>query len=157
MNTVVSNGQLSEMGLQPMERQMPSGLARPIKGRTGKILGEVQHFTANMSAKALKEQLKAQNPKLSGKALAVKVNEVLRGEVDVRQQLGMAWLTMAFQNGWTADVGILRKNRGGLNLVRVDAAREKSESEKRSEAMAVLGLSEADFEVLKQLTAGTGN
>lgn len=159
---MITNSELNSMGLATVNdtraAQLPAAL--PIKGRTGKQLGTVQYFTGSMSANALKEQLKAQNPKLSGKELAKKVNEVLKGEVDLRQQLGQAWLTAAFQAGWTCDAGILRKNRGGLNLVRVErdpVAVEKSPEEKRNEALAVLGLSEADFAMLKALTAGQGN
>lgn len=154
---MTTNEQLNEMGLATVDRRALLPMATNIVGRKGKVLGTVQHFTGNRSATDVKLALKASNPKLSGKALAAKVNEVLSGEVDLRQQLGLAWLQAAFQSGWTCDAGVLRKSRGGLNLVRVAKAPEapvKSVEEKRMEALELLGLTEADFVAMKQLTEG---
>jgi len=99
--------------------------------------------------------LKRQDSKLKGKALAVKVNEVLRGEVDLRQQLGVAWLQAAFSSGWTCDVGVLRKNRGGLNLVRVEGKAEPAKVTQES-AMAALGLTAEDLALIASLKDGQG-
>lgn len=151
-----TNEQLSAMGLATVEdtrrSMLPAAVA--IKGRTGKVLGHRQAFTSTRSAKDIKAALKAQNPKMSGKALAARVNEVLTGETDLRMQLGVAWLQGAFQSGMAPDEGVMRKNTGNLKLVRIrptvaPVAEVKPVS--RDEALKVLGLSEADIEAMKAL------
>lgn len=130
--------------------------ATPIIGRTGKVLGSVQRFTQNGTAKDVKAALVKADPKLKGKKLAEKVNAVLRGEVDVRQQLGVAWLQAAYAEGYVPDAGVLRTKRGGLNLVRVDS--EEAEVLKKlvnidkDKALAALGFSPDEIATMKALS-----
>jgi hypothetical protein len=79
----------------------------------GKVMGSMQYFTGSLSAKEIKAQLKSGG--LSGKALTKAVNETLRGEKDIRQQMLMAYVQAAHQNGFMADVS--KANKKGNKLV----------------------------------------
>jgi glutamate-1-semialdehyde aminotransferase len=90
-----------------------------VRVKAGKGFKQVQNFGQG-SARSLKEAFKAQNPKLSGKALSKMVNETLRGEKSLREQLGAAFLQSCYQNGMILDRGEITK--GGAKLVLVNVA-----------------------------------
>lgn len=138
------------------QTQAPTLPARTeIIGKRGNVLGTVQRFTGTGSAKQIKEAMAAAHPTLKGKKLAEKVNEVLRGEVDLRTQLGVAWLQAAYAEGFVPDVGVLRKNRGGLNLVRVDSDEAqvlaKLKTIDKDKALAAMGFSADEISAMKAL------
>jgi len=81
--------------------------AKLIKSTDGKIRGTIQHFTGSMSAKEIKESLKASG--LKGKELTKAVNQTLRGEKDLRQQMGLAYMQALYQDGFMPDLGKLNK------------------------------------------------
>jgi hypothetical protein len=132
-----------------------------IRGKTGKVLGSRQNFTQTGSAKEIKDALVAKNPTLKGKKLAEKVNEVLRGEVDVRCQLGVAWLQASYQDGFVPNVGELRKNTGVLKLVRVDSDEAqvlaKLKTIDKNKALAALGYSPEEIEAMNAIADASKN
>lgn len=71
----------------------------------GKGFVEVQSFAPTGGASAIKAALKAANPKISSKALCAKVNETLRGERDLREQLGLAYFQANCQAGFVPTHG----------------------------------------------------
>lgn len=96
--------------------------ALPIYGRDNvKILGHRQVFTNSGSARDIKLRLQAVNPSLKGKKLAHAVNDVLKGEVEVRQQLGVAYLQAAHQGGFVISEGSMKDRTGNIKLIKVDA------------------------------------
>lgn len=99
-----------------------------LKSARGKVLGTRTTFTTTGSAKDIKESLKAKGK--TGKDLKDAVNAVLRGEIDLRTQLGVAWLQASYAEGFVPDIGDLRKNSGSLKLVKAgDDAMKKLESD----------------------------
>ena len=89
-----------------------------LKSAKGKVLGMRTKFSATGSAKEIKEALKAKGK--TGQALKDAVNEVLRGETDLRTQLGVAWLQASYAEGFVPDIGDLKKNTGVLKLVKAE-------------------------------------
>lgn len=116
---ITTNEQLNEMGLAPINRQAMLPAAREVKRGKGYVT--VQTFTSSLSARDIKAALKGANPKMSGKELAKRVNDTLRGERDVREQLGIAWYQATVQSGYVPDKGEHGKNGAVLRFVRVKA------------------------------------
>lgn len=108
-----------------------------IKGRTGKVLGaRVMYSGQALTAKELKESLKAADPALKGQKLADKVNEVLRGESDARWVLHEAALSAMRSNGFVPDFtdakrasAITRYSKPGDKPQKTEAEVEKEQAE----------------------------
>lgn len=155
---MISSVELSELGLATVEETRRTMLPKAVAvfSRKGKQIATIQHFTGTKSARDIKTALKSANPKLSGKELAKRVNETLRGEVDIRQQLGVAWLQAAYQSGYTSDAGRLGKNTGALRLVKVKpevAVLEDKPAVNWESALEAFGLSKADIDAIRALGA----
>jgi hypothetical protein len=132
--------------------QMPARAER--HNANGKLTGYVQHFTGSLSAKMLKEALKAKGVK--GKELTKMVNETLRGEKDLRQQIGVACIQAAIQAGYIPDCFEENKagTKGVFRMVKPEVVKEKTISEQIAELAAKKAeLSAADLATLKALTA----
>jgi len=109
----------------------------------------VQGFNGNgQSAGELKAALKLANPKLSAKALSSKVNETLRGERSVREQLGIAWVQACYQDGLVPSHG--ERTHNGACL-RMKAAPEPQKAE--APAPAIPETKEGLESMLKELQA----
>lgn len=115
----------------------------------GKGTVRVQGFSVQGSASQIKAQLKMADPKLSAKALSRKVNEVLRGERAVREQLGMAWLQACYQDGLVPSHG--ERTKSGAKLV-MKSAPEPIEAPTVSEELIVEKVSKLEA-LLKSLGA----
>jgi hypothetical protein len=103
-----------ELGLVRVEPTLPAAL----DVRRGKGTVSVQKFSGTGRAVDIKAQLKAANPKISSKALGVKVGEVLRGEKPLREQLAVAWVQSRFQAGDVASHGEVTKSGSCLRMVK---------------------------------------
>lgn len=124
------------------------------KNANGKVLGYVQHFTGSLSAKMIREKLK--NAGKKGKDLTKAVNETLRGEKDLREQLGAACFQAAIQSGYIMDVFEENKagTKGVFRMVKPEVVKEQTLSEKIAGlAEKKAELSEADKATLKALLA----
>jgi hypothetical protein len=108
-----------EQAIATVTPQTSLPASKAVMNKRGKVISYVQHFTGSMSAKLIKEALKAKG--VEGKELTSQVNEVLLGEKDLRQQLGQAWLQAAFQDGMMPDFGKTNKkgDKATLSLVKV--------------------------------------
>jgi hypothetical protein len=111
--------------------QLPA--ARESVNSAGKMTGYVQHFSGKMAAKDVKEALKANG--IKGKELTKRVNETLRGEKDLRQQLGMAWLQAQYQAGYVPDMGKTNKAQDKCSIVLIKAAPKVEVSKEQVDAM----------------------
>lgn len=81
----------------------------------GKGYATQQKFTT-LSAREIKEQFREKGMK---KGLSEAVNAVLRGEVDMREQLAVAWLQGSFQSGFVPDEALTFDKTASLKLVKV--------------------------------------
>ena len=117
------------------------------KNSVGKVLGTTQHFSGSLTARDVKEQLKRTG--LAGKELTKMVNQTLRGEKDMRQQLGTAYMQALFQDGFVPDFANVNKNATKATVVMVkpveklriteDQVKAMSDDE-RKELLALLGV-----------------
>lgn len=106
----------------------------------GKELGMVQHFTSSLGARDIKEKLRASG--ITGKDLTKRVNETLRGEKDIRQQLATALMQAYFQEGFIPELGSVNKKetRAKIEFVKPVVALKVSELADltRNQQLAVL-------------------
>jgi hypothetical protein len=117
-----TNEELAQLGLATVDTTPPLVPAVTVFDKNGKSRGTVQAFSPHGSAKELNALAKASG--LTGKKAEHWVNAILRGETDLRQQLGIAWLQSKFQDGYTCGQGKLTKSgdSGALELIRVTPA-----------------------------------
>lgn len=129
---------------------IPDPVARMSLKKPGKVLGYRQYFTQSLSAKEINEKLKVSRPGMSSKERAAETLGVLRGEKDIRNVLGLAWVQtiLATKNGI---INYADETSGGAVVRIVKAAPavervvvQKSEPSK-AEMLAALGISEADL------------
>lgn len=147
-----TNEQLADMGLATIERKtiLPSAVAV----RVGKGTRIVQHFTSSCSAGEIKKALKAADPKMSNKALARKVNETLRGERDLREQVFSAYTQALFQDGFVPDKGTMGKSSASVRFVKVgDVKAEAAEKAKEATEAKAVALSDENAALVAKIAA----
>lgn len=104
--------QCIELGLTV---QQPA-LAPAEQIRRGKGYVNVQWFGSYAGLSSMKAELKKANPTLSAKGLSRKVNEILRGERDVRSQLAVAWVQGRLASGDVPVIGEVGSSGSTLRM-----------------------------------------
>lgn len=104
------NGNTMAVQAPQSEVMIPARVER--KTASGKVVGYTQHFSGTLSAKMIRESLKANGSK--GKDLTRKVNEVLRGEKDLRNQITVAYIQSKMQQGFVGSCG--QENKAGTKV-----------------------------------------
>ena len=80
----------------------------------GRELGQRVHFAGSVPASQIKTQLKKADPKLTGRALHAKVNEVLTGKTDIAWMTYDALASVARSQGFIPDYA--DQNKAGTKI-----------------------------------------
>jgi len=131
--------------VNPPPGPLPGAVIRT--NSAGKVIGTRQYFSGSLSAREVKDALRRAGK--TGKELTKAVNQTLRGEKDLRNQLGAAYLQASFQEGFVMDMSNVNKNQTKMTIVLVkptDKIRITEEhikamsDEERKDLLALLGV-----------------